>query len=969
MRRCHVRPTRRGTIIPLLAACLVGLFAFVALAVDLGVLAVSRTDCQDAADAAALVGARMLNNKPGVADSNRPAAIAAARDAVTANFHLSTHFVSTQIQSVEAGQYTYDSNPSSPTYQQFVVRFPPAIPSTLAAGQSWSAMRVVLAAQQPTYFMRVMGVNGMPTGARAVAVHRPRDIALILDMTGSMGYSSLTNLSAGLNDPSTLWPQFGHYQRYTAYSTNKIGGSETNSTVANRPNPFQQMGTQISAPYVYSPANLTIETPNGPAIIRDFYFDPANLSNPATPVATTNGSNLRNAFHQWRPAESGADPANNIGPTYDCTGYDPLDRTGASGALPAPENFKDQSDSPIPYAGDKAPRKYGAATGTTWSPTNTNGAAITLAEYLGWVARYSSGSTLPTTMTGGTFTGRTWQNFRDRTWETYGYDMDVADYIARRGGSHDPRNLLPSNTTGGVSGQVKVTAGRFQGYSMGPGYFGKTFFVWPPDPRTPVGNPGDAGYVPGDWRRRFFLNRSGGAFDPQSDADTTTSNVFDNINQKLLTSGTGATLKGSSGNWQVNYTAVLRWIRSGPMTLPPNLRSGRVLYYSSIPDNVTVSGSDSADVKADKVFWKAYIDYVLQAGALAGNEPVGWPEGVTPAVYQSTGTAAGTCLTGYNPGTGADPRPYMCYTDNPSRPRLHFWFGPLTMLLFLNEYNYWSGSTHQAQCWQLKVGVNSALDDIRNNHPNDLCGMVFFTRPYYTSIIVPIGQDWPTLKNSLFFPRSLLTSIPTDPTAEWRPYDSSGLAVTNGNIPNAQNTTDPVTGLALAYNVLSPSPNVNTDPARRGRRGAAKIVIFETDGVPNATQPFNLQKAGYNSYYTYGGSTPNTDPSGAAYDVVTQICKPTSTVTTTGVDSGHSLPNAPARVYAIGFGDIFSTSAGPTAASFLLGIQKRGNTSASTDTAIPAHQIITGTYQTRIDNLRTALERIVQSGVQVTLIE
>jgi hypothetical protein len=311
----------------------------------------------------------------------------------------------------------------------------------------------------------------------------------------------------------------------------------------------------------------------------------------------------------------------------------------------------------------------------------------------------------------------------------------------------------------------------------------------------------------------------------------------------------------------------------------------------------------------------------------------------------------------------------MSYTDNPSRPRLHFWFGPLTMMMFLSEYNYWSGSTHQAQSWQLKVGVNSALDDIRNNHPNDLCGMAFFTRPYYNSIIVPLGQDWPTLKNSLFFPRSLLTSIPTDATAEWRPYDSDGLSVTNGNIPNAQNTTDPVTGLALAYNLLSPSPNVHTDPARRGRRGAAKMVIFETDGIPNATQPFNLQKAGYNSYYTYGGSTPNTDPEGAALDVVTQICKPASSVTTSGTDSGHSLPNAPARVYAIGFGDIFSTTAGPNAASFLLDVQKRGNTSASTDTAMPSHQIITGSYQTRIDNLRTALERIVQSGVQVTLIE
>jgi hypothetical protein len=192
---------------------------------------------------------------------------------------------------------------------------------------------------------------------------------------------------------------------------------------------------------------------------------------------------------------------------------------------------------------------------------------------------------------------------------------------------------------------------------------------------------------------------------------------------------------------------------------------------------------------------------------------------------------------------------------------------------------------------------------------------------------------------------------------------------TRGNIPNAQGGTDPVTGLALAYNLLSPSQFVNPDPLRRGRRGAAKIVIFETDGVPNGTQPFNLQKKGYDSYYAFGGSTPNTDPKGAAYDVIDQIRKPVAATTAGGADSGLSLPNAPARVYAIGFGDIFSTGAGPAAEAFLLNVQKRGGTSPASATAMPATQVITGPYQARIDNLRSALERICQSGVQVTLIE
>src|SRR5262249_56836020 len=126
------------------------------------------------------------------------------------------------------------------------------------------------------------------------------------------------------------------------------------------------------------------------------------------------------------------------------------------------------------------------------------------------------------------------------------------------------------------------------------------------------------------------------------------------------------------------------------------------------------------------------------------------------------------------------------------------------------------------------------------------------------------------------------------------------------------------------------------------------------------------EKKGYDSYYLFGGSTPNTDPKGAAYDVVDQIRKPAASVNSAGTDSGLSLPNAPARVYAIGFGDIFSTSAGPTAEAFLLAVQKKGGTSPASATSMPTAQIITGPYQTRIDNLRSALQTICQSGVQVT---
>ena len=54
-------PRRRGTILPFLAISLVALCGFVALAIDIGMIVAARTDCQNAADAAAFTGTRNLD--------------------------------------------------------------------------------------------------------------------------------------------------------------------------------------------------------------------------------------------------------------------------------------------------------------------------------------------------------------------------------------------------------------------------------------------------------------------------------------------------------------------------------------------------------------------------------------------------------------------------------------------------------------------------------------------------------------------------------------------------------------------------------------------------------------------------------------------------------------------------------------------------------------------------------------------
>lgn len=1013
------RTGRRGTFVPFLALVVTGLFAFLALAIDIGMLAVSATECQSAADGAALVATRNLDNKPTSSNSNASVAEVTGRATVTNNYLFAAKFTAGSVGGMRFGTYEYNT-----VTQQFEVAYPSSPPP----GRSWTATEVTVNGSQPAFFGRMFGSTGLSVARRAVAVHRPRDVAVVMDMTGSMRFGSTLNANGSFLSADPLYPQAGHYDRYLNYTANNPNTSSTGGTSeGGRHNPFfTTTGFVAASGELYAPNNYTVQTAGGPAAVKDFFYTPSNLSNPST-TATTVAPNmaavapatpLPRAFHHWEPTPSSpGDPDNYIAPvfTYGGWSYDPAGFTH----YPTPDTFRDQSH--VSYLGDRFPRKKGeeaksANRTAEWDFAQTTGAAVNLAEYLGWIPDVTTGSGTPNPNSGtqparpnaAAHPTRTWANFRDAIWEEYGYDLDVTKYIAQRAVyGWDARNPVDTTVRNFIRDYVRKPADeRFKGYSMGPGYWGKTFFMWPPDPRWgkddtgAVGGAGNtsppnptaihpdnpvkdtAGNWIADWRRRFFLKADGTPFDSQGDNNTTNTgtNTTDGVNEVLLTNGAGNTIRGlnAADGMKINYAAVLKWIKSPPMALPPNLRAGRVLYYSSIPDDVN-TGSGSAE---DKAFWKLYIDYVLNGSSINTFESKGWPNGATPGVFTND-------LTGYTFGTQTDPKPYMNYLDNPSRPRAQFWFGPVSMMAYLASArgNAWAGTVHETQTWQLKAGMNSALDDIRNNHPNDSVGMAYFSHGGYKFVSVALGQEWQVLKAALFYPQTLVDNgQAADPTKEFRAYDANGNYRGSSDIPNAQGATDPNTGLAMGFNILSPStanirrtsppsPFANPSAPRSGRRGASKIVIFETDGVPNSRTDLAFNAAGYNSYYTVTGNGANygngsNESMDAAYAVADQIVKPM--LAGTAGDSGLSTPNSPARVYAIGFGDLFSTPSAtfqPQARAFLLNLQKHGKTSGPTDTAIPASQIITGPSQTRIDSLRTCFERILQSGVQVTLVE
>ena len=920
MRKPVAGARREGAVLPLVTICLVGLLGFVALAIDVGMIAVARTQAQSAADVAALAGARTLNGQTG---NNVTAAEAEAREAAKANSILAARITDPQVTLVRPGVYRYNL-----ATQRFVADFdnPPT------GQEAYGAMQVVITTDQPTYFGRVLGVNSLRVGARASAVHRPRDIAISLDFSGSMKFSSQfnyppvvgnTRVTGGLN-PDPVFPRFGPWVRYPV------------ATAGNN-NPMMLGNTSYvdSGGEAHAAANLTVETRHGQPMVRDFQTTATN----GGPNAFVHNGDLSAASF-------------NIDNTPVCT--------------PTPSSWTSQYAAN--YVGDRWPLKTSVS---STAPTATD-YAKTVVDVLGL----------------GSATAST----RDAIWESEGYD----------------------------SAGLGFTNGPFKGYSMGPGYYGKSFYMWPPDPRyngdadptsiDPNNSIRDtAGRVMADWRKRFFLY-------PSNSSDTPGA-VMDDNSQLFDQSGVWRE-QGVRGTrrYVPNYDAVLAWLKSGPLTLPPALRAGRVLYYSAIPDAIPVDWSTGlirTSATADQRFWKDYIDFVLGAGQHNRAQTLYGDDTDNTWAGQTFGTPRVTARA----SLGGNPPPYMHYQDAPVHPRLHTWFGPLTMLGFLSvdsdnqKYNWMPGTSAEAQCWQLKAGIRSALNDIRKNHPNDLASLNFWSsHDEYATTRVPMGKNYDRMQACLYYPFSLVGSL-GDLNSEKRPYkigpvnnnSPSGLDPDNyqGDIPNADGGTNPAMGLMQSYNQF------NWTDGYTGRNGAAKVVILETDGVANqrVRGNFNGLSSGRAEWRAIGnnGNAPDPpnghpqalDPAITMTWLITQDAagtKPWPSLPAysnangvapagppakwgglPGNGPGYSTARNPARVHALAFGELFepTTSSGlkTRALEFLRNVQVAGGTSPAGAGSIEPYKVITGTADQRIAKLREALERIMQAGIQVALVE
>lgn len=159
------RHARRGNILVLTAVLLVVIVGIIAFAVDIGVIAVTRTELQGATDAAALAGAAGLVQSVGQAEVE-------GRQYFTKNVSAGG--------SLSASEATVECGVWDPTSRTF----------TLSSVQP-NAVRVTgVKNNQATLFGRVFGTNTFNASAQSVAMYQPRDIAIVLDYSGSMSFDS-----------------------------------------------------------------------------------------------------------------------------------------------------------------------------------------------------------------------------------------------------------------------------------------------------------------------------------------------------------------------------------------------------------------------------------------------------------------------------------------------------------------------------------------------------------------------------------------------------------------------------------------------------------------------------------------------------------------------------------------------------------------------------------------------------------
>lgn len=1001
---------RCGAVVPLLAVTLVALMGVLALGIDLGMLVIAKTEAQDAADLAALTAARTLTGSA-ANNYNQSTATTNAQNVLSYNTILGQTIRASQLQ-LTYGSYDYNQST-----QTFVANFPPASGMPLTA-----VTATVTSNNSATAFGSILGYRLFPNvTATATAVHRPRDIALVIDLSGSMrmgtclGFDFWTT-SRTTNNPDSFYPMFGHYSSNNAV----MKGPSSNQT------------SQIDN-YTISPSNTTVGNSSYNLTYVNNFFQ--NNAYAATLIRAFDSYTSSDGGNTWSPPVAGTLPQlpastytstpggdvplfakgstttyatdvqdvignSNVNALWELDGYSAYAAgkpdTSGSGSVPQVWTQSDYStpttppvNGSLPFNGYTQGPGYYGMTFFVWppDPRNTNAFSnANLKTFLGSLGVIAADQTTLANI---------WS-----TWQGQGATglMNLQNWLKgnAKGGASSlptfPGNYTPTSTTAVVPNVTQWNGATIPNANLPKTYYAVCRLF---NRAYPGGTAWTSNSFHADWRLQFFGT---------------------NDNTVLFNSSSGLNTPGSS-SYSINYNAILSWISqsvnsSGQSVnpFPQQLRAGRIKYYGSIPTQITGSWPNYGST--DQRFWKEVIDYTLgfqQTGANTYQD-------ISAMVGYGSDFGWGQTALTTAPGGGQ----YMNYTDNPLRPLLRAWFGPINMVDYLHNMNMSeqntqgfflkeAGDSYEAPLYTGKQAFLGAIKTMQANNPNDWFSVICYSWPRNSSsgtaangggygrfncVRSPLGPNYNYAQAALLFPFTTINADGSPNNKEITPFDADPAT---GSIPCADLVDTPrgdgdtcfAMGLMLAYNqfaTTSPTDStlrsfVSSSPITfpsgmaggLGRKGAQKVIIFETDGMANCDATASLVSAGTYKYYKirYDMNNPNGSefPTVSTYDInnSTVLNHVYSLVKQLAQDYGTT--RNPFRLYAIGFGPVFQGANAASALQTLQTMQYYAGTQSSSSTPLSSNQVITGTDSQMLTNMINAYTTILQNGVQIALIQ
>ena len=307
------------------------------------------------------------------------------------------------------------------------------------------------------------------------------------------------------------------------------------------------------------------------------------------------------------------------------------------------------------------------------------------------------------------------------------------------------------------------------------------------------------------------------------------------------------------------------------------------------------------------------------------------------------------------------------------------------MIQYMLDTGLLPGTCHDISMVPAKLGVAGALQDIQNNHPNDLVSVMYYSRPDYNGEPTDAGEfAKPMVSLSRNYTQMINRSLhgirPTaaprmcvlgTTTERKRPRRMATIAATR----------PPVMASYVGLQTSSAGRRRckgRMDGARYGQGAVAqKLVILETDGMANAATTAATTNAGaYKSFYNVGPSytysSSNGDPTADAVSVATRICALDSD--TSGIP-GFSTTSKPVLIHCIAFGAIFEPTASGSdsanATNLLQQVSTIGSTTFPSSSSDPTngYKWCIGTLSQRQTKLQTAFTNIMDNTVSIVLVK